>query len=258
MQKTDTAADTKYLFKRNNTWWVKVAVPRSLRKTLGYDLRRSLHTQDIEAAREARWPAVEEFRSKIDELRADPGGHAAAVADTNDDEATGRAQQGYQQVDQHIVEIVSDSGEGAQKCGQILGLVSGKMGNGVWTVEIIPAEIQPPARERQGASGIRVRMGSKQVTNMGDEADMVVAFNEQVLYSRIDNHAYKKGTVVLLDNMWAEDPEEKIRNQYRDAVVDFRDRGLVVHELPIQEECLKIVPDPRKGKNMFVLGMLCA
>ena len=31
----------------------------------------------------------------------------------------------------------------------------------------------------------------------------------------------------------------------------------VVHELPIQQECLKLVKDPRKGKNMFVLGMLC-
>jgi 2-oxoglutarate ferredoxin oxidoreductase subunit alpha len=260
MQKTDTAADTKYLFKRNNTWWVKVAVPRSLRKTLGYDLRRSLHTRDIEAAREARWPAVQELRTKIDELRADPGGSAAATAVSveTDDDVTKEAGQGYRQVSQHIVEIVSDSGEGAQKCGQILGLVSGKMGNGVWTVEIIPAEIQPPARERQGASGIRVRMGSKQVTNMGDEADMVVAFNEQVLYSRIDNHAYKKGSVVLLENMWAEDPEEKIRNQYTEAVADFRAQGLIVHELPIQQECLKIVPDPRKGKNMFVLGMLCA
>jgi hypothetical protein len=47
MTKTETAVDTKYLFKRNNTWWVKVSVPRSLRKTLGYDLRRSLHTHDI-------------------------------------------------------------------------------------------------------------------------------------------------------------------------------------------------------------------
>ena len=260
MHKSDIAADTKYLFKRNNTWWVKVAVPRSLRKTLGYDLRRSLHTQDIEAARAARWPAVEELRSRIDELRADPGSEAAAtkVTESAGDDVAGQARQGYQQVTQHIVEIVSDSGEGAQKCGQVLGLVSGKMGNGVWTVEIIPAEIQPPARERQGASGIRVRMGSKQVTNMGDEADMVVAFNEQVLYSRIDNHAYKKGTVVLLENMWADDPDETIRQQYAEAVADFRNRGLVVHELPIQQECLKIVPDPRKGKNMFVLGMLCA
>ncbi len=246
MQKSASAVDTKYLFKRNNTWWVKVAVPRSLRNALGYDLRRSLHTHDIEAAREARWAAVEALRSKIDEVRA------------NGSEDVANAKRGAQLVDQHIVEIVSDSGEGAQKCGQILGLVSGKMGNGVWTVEIIPAEIQPPARERQGASGIRVRMGSKKVTNMGNEADMVVAFNEQVLYSRIDNRAYKQGTVVLLENMWAEDPEERIRKQYREAVADFRAQGLVVHELPIQEECLKVVPDPRKGKNMFVLGMLCA
>ena len=50
---------------------------------------------------------------------------------------------------QHTVEVVSDPGEGAQKCGQIFGAVSAKMGNGVWTVEIIPAEIQPPPRTLQ-------------------------------------------------------------------------------------------------------------
>ncbi|MBT8081363.1 MAG: 2-oxoacid:acceptor oxidoreductase subunit alpha [Gammaproteobacteria bacterium] len=164
---------------------------------------------------------------------------------------------GHQIVKEHTVEIVSDSGEGAQKCGQIFGLVCGKMGNGVWTVEIIPAEIQPPARERQGASGIRVRMGSHYVTNMGDQADLVVAFNEQVLYSRIANGAYRKGTVVLLENMWAEDPDEKIRQQYAEALQDFYAQGLIVHELPIQKECLKLVENPRRGKNMFVLGMLC-
>ncbi|NCF16369.1 MAG: 2-oxoacid:acceptor oxidoreductase subunit alpha [Gammaproteobacteria bacterium] len=169
-----------------------------------------------------------------------------------------QATDGVRQVNQHIVEIVSDSGEGAQKCGQVLGLVSGKMGNGVWTVEIIPAEIQPPARERQGASGIRVRMGSHYMTNMGDEADIVVAFNEQVLYSRISNHAYREGTVVLLENMWEEDPDPRIREQYKEAVADFKSQGLIVIELPIQKECLKLVPDPRKGKNMFVLGMLCS
>jgi 2-oxoglutarate ferredoxin oxidoreductase subunit alpha len=132
------------------------------------------------------------------------------------------------------------------------------MGNGVWTVEIIPAEIQPPARERQGASGIRVRMGSRYMTNMGDEADVVVAFNEQVLYSRISNRAYREGTVVLLENMWAEDPDPRIREEYKEALADFKDQGLVVIELPIQQECLKLVKDPRKGKNMFVLGMLCS
>ena len=47
--------DTKYLFKRDKTWWVKIAVPKSLRGALGYDLRKSLHTHDLEQAREARW-----------------------------------------------------------------------------------------------------------------------------------------------------------------------------------------------------------
>jgi Pyruvate/2-oxoacid:ferredoxin oxidoreductase gamma subunit len=253
MAHQQTSDDTKYLFKRDKTWWVKLAVPKPLRGELGYDLRRSLHTDDIEAARKARWEAIDEFRKKFEEVRAQQGGaSAAAVMDPTDStDETQQAQGGVRQVDQHIVEIVSDSGEGAQKCGQVLGLVSGKMGNGVWTVEIIPAEIQPPARERQGASGIRVRMGSKYMTNMGDEADIVVAFNEQVLYSRISNHAYRKGTVVLLENMWAEDPDPKIREQYKEALADFEAQGLVVIELPIQKECLKLVPDPRKGKNMF-------
>src|SRR3569832_1584485 len=77
---------------------------------------------------------------------------------------------------ENTLEIVSDSGEGAQKCGQIFGAVSAKMGNGVWTVEIIPAEIQPPPRQPEGASGNRIRIGSRSVTNWGDDVDLVVAF----------------------------------------------------------------------------------
>ena len=162
-----------------------------------------------------------------------------------------------QQIHEHIVEIVSDSGEGAQKCGQTFAGIGGKMGNGIWTVEIIPAEIQPPARTPAGGSGNRIRVGSKIMTNMGNEADLVVGFNEQVLYARIANGAYKDGTIVLLENKWANDPQEKIRDEYAFAVDEFKKNGLIVHELPMEEECLKIVKNARKGKNMFVLGMLC-
>ena len=258
MSGTQISGETRYLFKRDKTWWVKLAVPRQLRKVLGYDLRRSLHTHDIDEAREARWEAIDEMRSEIEKVKAEQSAVAdAPPAEAREDDKKARKAAGPQRISEHIVEIVSDSGEGAQKCGQILGLVSGKMGNGVWTVEIIPAEIQPPARERQGASGIRVRLGSQYVTNMGNQANLVVGFNEQVLYSRIANGAYQKGTIVLLENMWADDPDEKIREQYQDALKDFYAQGLVVYELPIQQECLKLVQDPRKGKNMFVLGMLC-
>ena len=88
-------------------------------------------------------------------------------------------------VAEHIVEIVSDSGEGAQRCGQSFGSIAARMGNGIWTVEIIPAEIQPPARSIEGASGNRIRVGSEAVTNGGDSADLVVAFNEQALLGRL-------------------------------------------------------------------------
>jgi len=160
-------------------------------------------------------------------------------------------------LDEAIVEIVSDSGEGAQKAGQIFGMISAKMGNGVWTVEIIPAEIKPPARSREGASGIRIRFGSQYITNMGDEADLVVAFNEQVLFGRIANGAFKPGTVVLLENKWREAQVPAVAEQYQAAVQSFREQGLIVHELPMEAACLELTPNPRVGKNMFVLGMLC-
>ncbi len=161
------------------------------------------------------------------------------------------------ELDESVVEIMSDSGEGAQKCGQSFGSIAARMGNGVWTVEIIPAEIQPPARSVAGASGNRIRIGSRRVTNGGDEAALVVAFNEQVLLGRVNAGELKPGCHVLLESMWGEHADPKIVAQY----VETRDRlvaeGYRVHEVPMETECRALVPDPRKGKNMFVLGMLC-
>lgn len=161
------------------------------------------------------------------------------------------------QLKEHIIEIVSDSGEGAQKAGQSFGAISAKMGNGVWTVEIIPADIQPPPRTKESASGIRIRFGSKKITNAGDEADLLVAFNEIVPYTRIEQGVYRKGTVMLIENKWATDESEAIRQSYATAIEDFRNRGFVIYEIPMEEECLKYVSNPKRGKNMWVLGMLC-
>ena len=71
MSGTHPPGDTRYLFKRDKTWWVKLAVPRQLRDELGYDLRRSLHTHDLDEARSARWDVIEEFHEQIEQARAD-------------------------------------------------------------------------------------------------------------------------------------------------------------------------------------------
>jgi 2-oxoglutarate ferredoxin oxidoreductase subunit alpha len=155
------------------------------------------------------------------------------------------------------VEIVSDPGEGAQKCAQIFGSVSAKMGNGVWTVEIIPAEIQPPPRLPAGASGNRIRIGSIPVTNWGDRSNVIVALNEQVLLARHRLEALEDDAIILIENMWKSHGDEDIRKQWADAMEEISDRDYKVIEVPMEEECLKIVDNPRRGKNMWVLGLMC-
>lgn len=157
---------------------------------------------------------------------------------------------------EHTVEIVSDSGEGAQKCGQSFGTIAARMGIGVWTVEIIPAEIQPPARSIAGASGNRIRLASHRVTNGGDEADLVVAFNDQVALRRARERELSPDCVILLESKWKTHEDPAIRDMYASAVDEILRGGYDVREVPMEEECLKLVKDPRRGKNMFVLGML--
>lgn len=157
---------------------------------------------------------------------------------------------------EHTIEIVSDSGEGAQKCGQIFGAVSAKMGNGVWTVEIIPAEIQPPPRTAEGASGNRIRFGTGKITNWGDETNLVVAFNEQVLLGRHRLGTLASDAIILLENSWASNSNSDIRAAWDKALEELSAQSYRIVEVPMEEQCLTIDDNPRKGKNMFALGLL--
>jgi 2-oxoglutarate/2-oxoacid ferredoxin oxidoreductase subunit alpha len=158
---------------------------------------------------------------------------------------------------EHIVEIISDSGEGAQRCGQSFGSIAARMGNGIWTTEIIPAEIRPPARSVAGASGNRIRIGSTYITNGGDETDLVVAFNEQVLLGRVNARELKPGCIILLENMWRSHNDPNIVKSYSEAYERLIKAGYKVVEIPMEDECLKLTSNAKRGKNMFALGILC-
>jgi len=157
---------------------------------------------------------------------------------------------------EHTVEIVSDAGEGAQKCGQIFGAVSAKMGNGVWTVEIIPAEIQPPPRVPEGASGYRIRVGARPVTNWGDATNLAMAFNEQVLLARHRLGALAPDAVLLVENKWATHEDADIRAAWDAAMTELSGQQYRIIPVPMEAECLTLVDNPRKGANMFALGLL--
>ena len=153
---------------------------------------------------------------------------------------------------EHIVEIVSDSGEGAQRCGQSLGAIAAKMGNGVWTVEIIPAEIRPPARSVAGGSGNRIRLGSNRITNGGNETDLVVAFNEQVLLGRVRTGELKADCTILLESMWRESRDPKIAASYVETHDELVKAGYKVIEIPMERECRHIVADARRAPKRFI------
>ena len=159
---------------------------------------------------------------------------------------------------EHVIEVISDSGEGAQKCGQSFASIAAKMGNGIWTVEIIPAEIEPPPRSIAGASGNRIRVGSYRVTNGGDEADLIVAFNEQVLRGRLHAGAFKHGAIIFLESKWRLHREPDVVAAYTSTYEELIRDGYRVYEIPMEQVCLQYTPHPELGKNMFVLGMLSA
>src|SRR5512133_463518 len=154
---------------------------------------------------------------------------------------------------EHIIEIISDSGEGAQKCGQSLGSIAAQMGNGIWTTEIIPAELRPPARSVAGASGNRIRMGSSYITNGGDETDLVVAFNEQVLLGRVRDRELKPGCIILLESMWRTHRDLNISMAYVETYNRLVAAGYKVVEIPMEEQCQLIDANAKRGKNMFAL-----
>jgi 2-oxoglutarate/2-oxoacid ferredoxin oxidoreductase subunit alpha len=126
----------------------------------------------------------------------------------------------------------------------------------VWTVEIIPAEIQPPPRVPEGASGNRIRVGTGTVTNWGDETNLVVAFNEQVLLARHRAVALAKDAIILLEDSWAERPDEDVQRAWRAALDELASRDNRIIPVPMDAQCLTLVDNSRKGKNMFALGIL--
>jgi len=159
-------------------------------------------------------------------------------------------------VPEHTVEIITNSGEGAQKCAQIFGQTCAKMGNGVWTVEIIPAEIEPPAHTVTSTSGNIIRFGTEKVTNWGDQSKLAIAFNDQVCLSRHRLDSFDDDCIILHENMWENHEDESIRENYKNAMEEMSSKNYRFIGVPIEEETLKFVDNPQHGKNMFALGLL--
>ncbi|MCA8959650.1 MAG: 2-oxoacid:acceptor oxidoreductase family protein, partial [Planctomycetes bacterium] len=62
--------------------------------------------------------------------------------------------------------------------------------------------------------------------------------------------------IVLLEDMWANHGDASIQRAWNEAMEELSGKSYRIIRVPMEFECLKIVDNARKGKNMFVLGML--
>src|SRR5262245_57797130 len=96
-------------------------------------------------------------------------------------------------------ELLMDAGFGAQKAGDILISAFADTGIYVYIEPMIPAEISPPPRSRPALSGVIIRIADFDITNIGNDADLILASHEIVLDRRLDDEETNPNCRVLLD-----------------------------------------------------------
>ena len=101
------------------------------------------------------------------------------------------------ELDQVVVRLSGDSGDGMQLAGNIFSTVSATVGNGISTFPDYPADIRAPQGSLTGVSGFQVHIGSGKVYTPGDKCDVLVAMNAAALKTQ---YRYAKpGATIIID-----------------------------------------------------------
>jgi len=228
-------SDTKYLFKRDQTWWVKIAVPRTLRGELGYDLRRSLRTTDLDIAHHYRDAAVAEFRDIIANARA----RQDASRDTAlNHETPGPGDDGF-----FGIRFESIGGLGAHAAGQILARTA------VLSMDLNGSHFSSYGSEKKG-SGVKsfIRLGptDKPIRTSApiDSPDVVVVFHAALLDQPATLAGMKSGGTLIFNASSGEIPKalERLPKSVR----------------VVRVNALKIAMEEHSRPNAVLLGTLTA
>lgn len=152
-------------------------------------------------------------------------------------------------------ELLMDAGFGAQKAGDVLVQAFAKAGKYVYIEPMIPAEISPPPRTRPALSGVIIRVADFDITNIGNDTDVIVASQEIVLDRRLDDEEHNPNCKVLLDMGDKAENEES----YESVCKRVTKLGLNIYPFTITDEAKEIIKSlGGKGTNMYYIGMLAS
>lgn len=167
------------------------------------------------------------------------------------------------EIKQVTIRFSGDSGDGMQLSGTLFSTLSAIFGNEIATFPDFPAEIRAPQGSLQGVSGFQVRIGSKDVYNSGDKADVLVAMNPAAL--KVNAQYLKKGSIVLYDTDSFE--KKDLQKALFETDDPFKELNLdFVQPIPVAittmtKSSLEGLGLENKNilrsKNMFTLGIVC-
>ena len=161
-----------------------------------------------------------------------------------------------------IIRFVGDSGDGMQLTGTQFSDTSAMFGNDVATFPNYPSEIRAPQGSLYGVSGFQVHIGSVEISNPGDNVDLLVAMNPAGLKTNL--HSLKPGHTVIVDtDAFTKKNLEKAHyesNPLEDGSLENY-RVIEVAMTSLTKGSLKNVEgldnkSVTRSKNMFALGIV--
>ncbi|UYP18592.1 2-oxoacid:acceptor oxidoreductase subunit alpha [Rhodococcus sp. Z13] len=165
------------------------------------------------------------------------------------------------ELDQVVIRIAGDSGDGMQLAGDRFTAEAAAFGNDLATQPNFPAEIRAPQGTLHGVSSFQIRIADHDVLTAGDRPDVLVAMNPAAFRTNVGDLP-PGGTVVV-------DSDEFTKRNLSKAGYDTDPLGtdavahLTVHAVPMTTLTLGAVEptgvgkkDAQRARNMFALGIL--
>ncbi|MGI8678021.1 MAG: 2-oxoacid:acceptor oxidoreductase subunit alpha [Jatrophihabitans sp.] len=166
-----------------------------------------------------------------------------------------------EQLDQVVIRIAGDSGDGMQLTGDRFTQETAVFGNDLATFPNFPAEIRAPQGTLAGVSSFQVHFADHDILTPGDRPDVLVAMNPAALKANLGD--LPKGATLIVDTHdfatralarvgWSANPlEDGTLESYNVHAVDLTQ--LTLDALEGSELSRK---DAGRSKNMFALGLL--
>ncbi|MFZ2528519.1 MAG: 2-oxoacid:acceptor oxidoreductase subunit alpha [Rhodococcus sp. (in: high G+C Gram-positive bacteria)] len=164
-------------------------------------------------------------------------------------------------VDQVVIRIAGDSGDGMQLAGDRFTAEAAAFGNDLATQPNFPAEIRAPHGTMPGVSSFQIHIADHDILTAGDRPDVLVAMNPAALRSNIAD--LPPGGILIVDT------DEFTRRTLAKVGYDADPLGTPefdqyrVHAIPMTSLTVGAVApaglgrkDSQRSRNMFALGVL--